>query len=100
MKRPTRYIPKSFANLRKQLLNFFNGSPRKMNYTINERIIDRYFDIANSLEKDDERGQMMVTLNDQETNDKIDLINNRLGTTYRQLYIIEVTMYLKEIKEK
>lgn len=99
LKRKTRAVPISFVELRKEVIRHHNGSPRKMNYEVNKRIVDKYLDfVKNNTEFNNDKSDIMITFCDKETESNIDLINERLGTTYRQLYILEVVMYLQEIK--
>jgi hypothetical protein len=94
-----RFINQSFIELRKLILNsIYNNNSLKLNNEINKRIIERFDNILDDIEFNDNKREIVVTEPAEPISTKINEINNKLGLTYKQLYILEVAMYLKEIK--
>ena len=95
-----RFINQSFIELRKSILNsIYNNNSLKLNNEINKRIIERFDDILDDIEFNNAKKEIVVTEPIEPLSTKINEINDKLGLTYKQLYILEVAMYLKEIKK-
>ncbi len=95
-----RRLSKSFIVLRKKLLSEYKNDTVKCTNEINKKIIDRYSNILADIEVNNESSEILVSEMNDSDKESIKLIEQKLGTTYKHLYIIEVALYLKDIKCK
>jgi|LakMenEpi03May11_1017334.scaffolds.fasta_scaffold00001_29 hypothetical protein len=95
-----RRLSKSFIVLRKKLLSIFNNDTVKCTNEINKKIIDRYSSVLSYVDLNTENTEILVSEMSESDKQSINLIEKKLGTTYKHLYIIEVVLYLKDIQGK
>ena len=95
-----RRLSKSFIVLRKKLLSEFKNDTVKCTNEINKKIIDRYSDVLEEIILNTENTEILVSEMNDSDKESIKLIEQKLGTTYKHLYIIEVALYLKDIEGK
>lgn len=95
-----RRLSKSFIVLRKKLLYAFGNNTIKCTNEINTKIIDRYSKILEDIDVNNDSTEILVSEMSESHKQSIKLIEEKLGTTYKHLYIIEVALYLKEIENK
>lgn len=92
-----RRLPKSFIVLRKKLISAFKNDTIKCTNLINKKIIERYSGVLDDIEINNESTEILVSEMSESDKESIKLIEQKLGTTYKHLYIIEVSLYLKDI---
>jgi len=95
-----RRVTKSFITLRKKLLYNFKNNTVKCTREINQNIIDRYSEVINCIDIDNNSSEIFVSEMTETEKESIKIIEQKLGTTYKHLYIIEVALYLKNIERK